>query len=106
MQLIVFLTVCLPTTYSLIQYMLHLRESHIGQADDTDGSPIWTLSKEIALHGSFCNVYLMAPKSIRRKHDILVANYLKLKEYRHQKKVIHSGPNKTILYQPSTLLLT
>ena len=46
----------------------------------------YSVSKDVALHWIFCNVYPIVLQCIKRKVEILYAEFIHLKDYVHTKK--------------------
>ena len=75
----------LPTRKAIIDNLLHLKDEASSDGQ-TQSSPTWSLSKDIALHWIFCNVYPKSPNSIQFTFEKLWDDLKYLRNYDNKKK--------------------
>ena len=77
----------LPTRKSILEYLMYLKEEEsVKGQTKTHGSPEWLLSKDIALHWIFCNVYPVNVQCIQQKVYTLWAEFKSIINYDNKKK--------------------
>ena len=77
----------LPTRKSILQLLVSVKQSKAVQgAGSSKESASWLVSKDIALHWIFCNVYPQKPGVIQRDVDSLEKEYNYLRYYVNSKK--------------------
>ena len=75
----------LPTRKAIIESILYLKDNASGDGQN-QASICWLVSKDVALHWIFCNVYPKSPQSVRFIVETLWEEFQYLRNYVHSKK--------------------
>ena len=76
----------LPTNLSVIQNLISYKDILAKKGQKCNVAADYSVSKDVALHWIFCNVYPITLQCIQRKVEILFDEFIHLKDYVHKKK--------------------